>query len=376
MATTLKASSTTSSDGARFAARCALFFAPLVGLLALTVVMLHRVGELYTPDQIVPIQARTGALYLPEFHDWSLFFPRYFLVGARAHLPEVMVLGSSRVKTVRSVFFRAPEREFNAGIPATNTVGTWRAFLGALPQDRLPRVILLDINPWWFRSATRVQPARDFMAGYSTMQLLDFSWRRGFWWSVDQLRSPRPRVEGFLGVQGQRERSGLRPDGSLLLSKREPDEPPDVVAQNILDGTRPFFHDAGPLSQPALAEMEAFLRFCDERGVRVVGYISGFKPSYFAGLQREPRLAYFFQTAPALAPLFAATHQELFDFLDASTIGCTDAEFLEPMHESDVCTLRTLAAMARRSATVASVVDADALDAMRSRRASDWELGF
>jgi hypothetical protein len=369
MDTTPRASSTTSSEGlGRFGARCAVFFAPLLGLLGFTAATLHRAGELYTPDEAVEIQARSDVLYLPQFPNWNLFFPRYHHVAASAHRADVLVLGSSRVKTLRSRFFRAPERQFNAGIPATERVGAWRKFLAALPPGGLPRTLFLDIDPWWFREHAAVEPPRDFMRGYSALELFDFAWRRGFWWSAGELSSPTPRAEGFLGVQAQLEHSGLRRDGSLHLAKRQPDEPPEVIARNIRDGLRPFFPDPGPLSIPALTEMRTLLRYATQHGIHVIGYISGFKPSYFTPMQGEPRIRYFFEAGPALEKLFAEERHEFFDFLDAAAIGCTDAEFVEPMHESEACTVRTLAEMARRSATVASLVDVEALRAPESGR--------
>jgi hypothetical protein len=332
-------------------------------------------GELATPDEAFEIQQRTKALYFPSFHSWPLFFARYHLVGALKRRPRVLVFGSSRVKTLRSDFFREPERQFNAGIPGTdNAVGSWRRFLLALPPDGLPSTIFINLDPWRFGAATVVQPEPDFLRRYSRLEILDFAWRKGFWWSVDQVRTRPAPVPGFLGVEAQRERSGLRPDGSLFKPRRAPDESLEDVQRNLDAGQAPFFQGEPRLSQPALDELKRFLDLCAEHRIKVIGYVSSLKPAYYAAMKSDPRFAYSWLVAPALAPLFEQTHHELFDFLDPAKLGCDDGQFLDSMHESEVCTVRLLLAMAKESETVASLVDARELQTLLDHRRSAWEL--
>lgn len=46
------------------------------------------------------------------------------------------------------------------------------------------------------------------------------------------------------------------------------------------------------------------------------------------------------------------------------------------MHESEVCTVRLLTAMAKGSETVASLVDTQELQTLLDHRRSEWELDF
>ncbi len=378
MATTQKTSSTTSSESlGRFALRCAIFFAPLVAGLVLTLVVVRPTGELYTPDQVAALQEQKPLIYLPDFHNFPLFFPRFHFAAARLRQPEVLVLGSSRSKTIRSEFFRNPKSMFNAGIPGhAYLVGDGTRFLQALPQDHLPKYVFVDIDPWCFRSAGPVDSGADFMRAYSTMEIIDFSWRKAFWWSLHQLRSPTPRTPGFIGIQAQREQAGLRPDGTLYTPRRQPDETTAQIEQHVELGLEPFFHDVPTPSAAALRAFDEFLTYCQAHGIRVIGFISSFRPTNYEVLKRSPQLQYYFSVGAALQPMFERTHSELFDFADPASLGCTDAEFLDLMHESDVCTVRMLIQMAKQSPTVASLVDVSALDAMLVHRKSSFELGF
>jgi len=370
-----RTSSTTNSESAgHFGLRCLLFFTPLLAALGLTLVMLQRAGELYTPDEIVEIQARSAVLSLPEFHNWGLYFPRFHFVGARSRRPRVLVFGSSRAKTVRSEFFRRPSEVFNAGIPATETVGAFQRFLAQLPDNQLPDHVLIDLDPWWFRQAATLDVADDFMRPYSTLEIIDFAWRRGFWWSLKELRHPVAEAPDYLGVQGKRERSGLRPDGSLYLSKREPDETAAEITQKLRDGVRPFFHDTEELSPLALRELSRFLRFCQLHHVKVIGYTSSLKPSYFRPMRSDHRLDYYWKVPGAVKPLFEETGNEFHDFLDPDLLGCSDSQFLDPMHEAETCTLRLLTALSARSEAMAELVDTEHLQVLLAHRLSDWEL--
>ncbi len=366
---------TTNSEGTKaLPFQCSLFFAPIAAALIFTAGMLWHVGELMSPDAVVKMQQRSRIIYLPQFQEWPRFSPGYLLQAVSRRRPEILVFGSSRVKGVGSAFFREPPVVFNAGLPATTvSVGTWRHFLESLPPDYSPRYVLIDLDPWWFRQAAIVQDSSALGQPYSSMDIIDFAWRRGFWWSVDQLRSRAVIDPGYLGVQAIARHQGVQPDGSFFLPKNF--VPPKMDA-GARAGAWPWMHDSETLSSSAVHELNRFLSFCERRGIRVVGFMSSFRPEYYAAVQQEPGLRYMRSLKPTLAPLFEQVHGAFFDYLDPASTGCPELGFVDPLHESEVCTVRMLFNMAERNEAVASLVDFGKLKVMLQNRKSDWQLDF
>jgi hypothetical protein len=245
----------------------------------------------------------------------------------------------------------------------------------------VPRYILLDFDPWWFRQGATVEASSGLEEPYSSREIVDFAWRRGFWWSLEQLSSRSVAGGGFLGAQAITQHQGVRPDGSFFLPagfrpKKEGAVLREELEQRVRDGIWPWVHDSENLSISAVHELRRFLDFCEARGIRVVGFMSVFRPEYYSAVQQERGLRYIWKVKPALEPVFEQAHSSFLDYLDPSSIGCPEQEFVDPLHESEVCAIRMLIKMAEQSEVVASVVDAGKLKAMLRNRTSDWQLGF
>jgi hypothetical protein len=130
------------------------------------------------------------------------------------------------------------------------------------------------------------------------------------------------------------------------------------------------------LSPAALEEIEQLLIFSSKHNMEVIGYLSPFHPALYDALQKDTQLTYYWRVAPALAQLFKQHNGAFLDFQDPATIGCTSPEFLDALHDSEVCTVRALIAMAQRDAMARRVFDEKKLKEFLVRRKSDWELGF
>jgi hypothetical protein len=358
--------------------RCALFFAPLAAMLALSTFALYFTGELTRPADAVKLQASSPALYYPLYQPKSVY-PNYKLAGASRRHSEVLVLGASRGFSVRREFVSVPEDLFyNAAMIGVGVLGIMREFLDRLPQDRLPHVVLLVMDPWWFRKDAPVQPEPDPFEVASPIAVLDFAWRNGLYLATR--RGTFSSQPDLIGVDARRQTSGLRPDGSFLAGQRWLDTVPNLL-QNQLSGIRneegPFFIPGPPdLSREAMEEMERFLTYCSRHGIAVIGYFSPFHPALFDAVRKERRLEYYQRVAPALAPLFHRYGAVLFNFQDPDSIGCTSGEFLDVFHESEVCAIRDLIAISSREEKARSILDVKKLEGFLNRRISAWQLGF
>ena len=93
-------------------------------------------------------------------------------------------------------------------------------------------------------------------------------------------------------------------------------------------------------------------------------------------MKTEPRIAYWWGVATKVAPLFTESGGEFYDFQDAASIGCSDAEFFNSMHPTDVCTTRMFLELAKRSPTIEPLVSRERLEKILRDRVADWDLGL
>ena len=361
----------------RFGLRCGLFFAPLLGVLAFSVASLHLSGELMSPQEVLELQQNAGAIYYPLYQPKPAY-PSYKLAGAARNNPEILVLGSSRGFSIRSEFTRAPQRFYNATLFGADKVGIMRQFLEHMPQDQLPRAVILTIDPWWFRKGAPVQAEPDYFEPASRMEIINFAWRNGISWGIRHRLSPGPAH--LVGAKAKLQESGLRPDGSFMAGQRWLDTVPSLLdrqLRDLRDHADPWFHPASAgISPEALDELSRFLLYCKAHGSRVIAYMPTVHPALHKAIQAHPRLDYYQQTASALAPLFQQHGAAFFDLQDPAKMGCSAGEYLDAFHESEVCTIRVLLAMMQRDAGPLSIFDRASLEGFLERRESSWQLGF
>ncbi len=361
----------------RFALRCVIFFAPLLGLLAFAAVSLNIAGELIDPERVLELQESEPVLYAPMYQPRQVY-PRYKLLGAIKRHPEVLAIGSSRILSVRNELVRESGNLFYNAYMFAAPLGSIRQFLEQLPPDRLPRYLILDIDPWWFRQDAQTQPEPDFFQPSSPMQIIDFAWRNGIYCGTQRWTYLAPPT--LIGASARMTRAGLRLDGSFSANERFLDSVPNLLEstlKSVRDGTDQHFLNGSPsLSAGAIEETQRLLNYCSAHHVLIIGYISTYHPSLYDTVRKDSRMDFLWRVAPALAQRFHEAGALLFDFQDPARIGCHAGEYLDPIHESEVCTAKELLAMALQDSRVGAVIDAGKLEGFLSHRRSDWQLGF
>lgn len=374
-----KGLSTSSSNAlTRFSIRCALFFAPLAALLAVATGSLYYAGELTPVADVVEAQRRSPALYDPVGHPRSVV-PKFKLLSAIARRPEILVLGSSRANSLRGEFVRPPsDRFYNAAVWSAESIGFARQFLQHLPEDCLPRHLLLDVDPWWFFKGVKVQPEPDFFRSSTPVEIIDFSWRTGLWWATQRQAYTSSRAK--IGILAKEYDSGLRPDGSYLMGDRlfairenlEKDQ-----LQMVEQGTDQWFpRVSAQLSDDALGELRRLLDYCAARQIAVVGYMSPLNPVLYDAVRRHRRLSLSLRVPSSLRPLFEQRGFVLLDLEDPALPGCTASEYIDLVHESEVCGARNLVTITRLDPTSRSFLDPEKLESLLTTRKSDWRFAF
>jgi len=328
-----------------------------------------------SPGEVVERQQASPAIYYPLYQPKSAY-PSYKLAAVARRQPDILVLGSSRGFSIRSEFAREPRAFYNGTLIAADKLGIVRQFLERM--NHLPREVILTVDPWWFRKNATLQPEQDYFAPASRLEIINFAWRNGVSLGLRNRLSGGPA--DLIGANAKRQHSGLRADGSFLAGQRWLDSVPHLLEDQLSDidaQADPWFHPAPPgLSTPALEEMRHFLLDCSAHGIRVVAYMPTFHPALYRAIRSDPRLDYYWQVAPALAPLFQEQGADFFEFQDPAQVGCGSAEYLDGFHESDVCTIRVLLTIAKRDAVASSVFSVEKLERFLKNRVSDWQLGF
>jgi len=371
--------STSNSNGlAKFGIRCAVFFTPVVALLALATGSLYFAGELMPAAGVIAVQQHSRALYYPVGHPYSVL-PQYKLAGATIQRREILVLGSSRANCMRSDFLRGPsDRFYNAAVWSAANIGFARLFLGRLPSNQLPRYVLLSIDPWWFYRDNPAQPGPDFFRSSTPLEIVDFSWRTGLWWLTQ--RQAYERLDTRIGILAKQMDCGLRPDGSFfagpsLWAARSRNEKEQM--EQVQNHNDPWFSKSSPgISAATLEEMRGLLDYCAARHIVIIGYISPLNPELYSTIRNDKLRAFNFQVGPKLASLFAQRGFPFFDFQNPAIPGCNADEYGDLVHETEVCSARNLLAMARQDRRMTALVDADKLQALLANRKSDWQLTF
>jgi hypothetical protein len=378
MATTQKVSSISSSEAmSRLAFRCALFFAPLLGLLALAVVSLYVAGELTAPERVLELQESAPVLYDPMYQPRQVY-PHYKLLGTLKRHPEVLALGGSRILSIRKEFVRQSGNRFYNGYMFAAPLGSIRQFLDRIPSAQLPRYLILEIDPWWFREDAQVQPDPDFFEPVPRMQIIDFAWRNGLYLATQRWTFFAP--PNLIGAGARMTRAGLRPDGSFSASERFLDAVPSLLEntlRSVREGTDEHFrYGSAGISPSAMEEMQRLLNYCSEHHVTMIGYLSTYHPSLYDTIRRDSRMDFLWRVAPALAPRFQEADALLFDLQEPDRVGCPAGEYLDAFHESEVCTAKVLLTMALQDSRAGAVFDAAKLEKFLSHRRSEWQLGF
>jgi len=330
-----------------------------------------------TPERVIELQESAAVLYNPAYQPKQVY-PHYKLLGTLKRHPEVLAIGSSRILSIRNEFVRDSGNHFYNAYMFAAPLGSIRQFLEQIPAGHLPRYLILDIDPWWFRQDAQTQPEPDFFKPASPMQIIDFAWRNGLYCGTQ--RWTYSASPALIGAGARMTRSGLRPDGSYAANERFLDAVPNLletVLKGVRNGTDQHFHNGSPnLSRTAIEEMQRLLNFCSAHNVMLIGYISTYHPSLYDFVRRDSRMDFLWRVAPALAPLFQKAGAPLFDFQDPARIGCQAGEYLDEVHESEVCTAKELRAMALLDPRAVAVFDAAKLEGFLSHRRSEWQLGF
>lgn len=340
----------------RFLLKLALYALPFAVPFVLLCGFMVYTGESMPLRMVAQMQlSEQPVLYRPRYGNRDLEFKT---ISANLRQAEILTLGSSRVLQFRAQFFnRQPRQFYNAGAPAW-TLDQVQALLAGLTYT--PRIVILGIDQSWFNDAvvpeTFEPQVSDFQhlfaANRSLMQqIVDGTIGKEDFDIGRYLARREPGHGGLaLGLRAIRDGHGFRNDGSeqygdfLVAHWLYPQNERQRHLDNVRDG-REMYAYGDTVSAARLAQLEALLRLCDERGITVIGFLPPFMPTLYQQITTDGNHTYLDALDPALAALFARYHFPYFDFTDGAALDAADDDFFDGWHASERIYLRLYARM-------------------------------
>jgi hypothetical protein len=330
----------------RFFSSLLLFLAPLLLIFGGLAAFLIYTGEAMPLSVVVALQSGDApVLYRPRFGNRDF---DYKLLASETRKPEILAVGSSRVLQFRAGFFnRKPETFYNAAAPAW-TLQDIDDFLQALKHN--PRILILALDHPWFNDAFMFEPPprrvsdlnQLFNTAISVLQSLTIGDQLDFNF---MLRRVEPKRGGLaLGFRAIVAGHGFRNDGSeqygdfLVAHYLSPDIERARHLDWMLTGQRMYVY-GDHVSETRLAQLEAILARCKERGILVVGFTPSFVPSLYDEMLAAGRHGYISELPVRLREMFDRDGYVYFDFSDGETIGAKDADFFDGWHASELANL-------------------------------------
>jgi hypothetical protein len=352
----------------------ALGLVPALTFAVLSGMFLRRSYERASYDEIIAKQLRDGGIYGSAMKN---DFYEYKVALYRTTLPKLVAIGSSRTMELQQLGFRAPFVTLGGAVRSISDGE--RIFAEMKATGHLPEIVIFGVDYWWFNDAFEGYNRKDESLGsykaraeswlgtyFSPARWL-YSRKVGAREYVEiglhgkQLPRPLPPAYGLAALDNLR---GFAPDGHYRYlgdafgRLPEPDARWKESIDLIRRGGDRFVYGEHP-SEKRFAEFHALLDGFRAAGVHVITFMPPVSSAILAEHARQgDKLGYIEETRERLRREFPDHH----DFLDATTVGSNDCEFVDAYHGGEITYLRVVRALADDPATkLASYVDRDLL---------------
>lgn len=343
----------------RFVLTLLAFWLPVALVFGLAEAALWRAGEYVPCSEVVEEQAKPGSdtLWLRGYADQD--FPRYKWLGFQKKRPRVVALGSSRAMHLRAEMFGADGASFYNMGGAVRSLADLEAWINAVPDELLPKVVVLEVDVWWLDENWPGEElftegiSRDHLqwqTHLTAMRGLLFSQR----WSFAGRMLAQGRRPDRIGLRAELLDEGFRPDGSRQTWRPPP--PPQETAKYLeainrnsasaqsTGGTA--LQKVSNLSRDRLAQLDRLLMRLEERGVTVLGFASAFTGSFVDANERDPRSRLLWSGFRKEVPkLFRARRMPFVMAMRTRDVGLDDRYMWDSHHPNDTFHLHVLSSM-------------------------------
>jgi hypothetical protein len=311
-------------------------------------------------------------LYGPVYGDQTLY---YKLEMVKRVSPEVLALGNSKILTMRTGFFKEGVTFYNTGgsIP---DIASFRKFMQL--SGVTPKYIIMTVEPLHFDPLVLVSTSSLYQPPVQTSFLKRLSSTISRSWpivykdyfmgkfTVKELLNKNQEVE-TVGLNARVNNTGFRNDGSLHYGKPyKLDAARDAKINKaiLFIDTKSNIKSEHDFSEPALAELDTFLKYCKERNIIVVGYIPPTPQVVEDAYKRHSSYDFIFKTYTKTKPIFDTYGFKVFDTFSLSRIGATDLQAIDEYHTNEKAMVLTLLTMSGKGSPLSSVISQEKLKAI------------
>lgn len=289
----------------------------------------------------------------------------YKLRRSFAVRPEMVFLGSSRVTQFRDVMAPKGLRFFNASLAASSLTEALNFERALFPRVK-PRILLLGIDPWWFRPDRGTGDSQPTSIEFSYSALVSAVFRAGL--HLDVLRN---LVSGDLighidslghrravGYMASTTDNGFRPDGSYQygdiltgryalgkLRRMGREFGFSYYRTQVTGQTGRFAYVGAPDPRQAdiLGQIVAEAR---NSGVDLVLFFPPMAEGVMEAIRQTPAQArYMKEVADMVARVAAETGVPFFNRHDLAALGISDDHTLDGIHVDEIASLAALRSM-------------------------------
>lgn len=351
----------------RFLKTIALFLVPAVLAVGVFGAALLHSGELAPMEEVrrAALEGRLSRFGFAYRENIRAF--KEAVAGARG--AEVLVLGTSRSMQLRSEFF-GTDSFYNAG-GGIAYLSQARHFLERMPEHARPKRLLLVLDQYFYNAKWRVfepedseQPEQDSTADVIvTLRHMIWDYGNGKF----LLRQVFGAPDGTYGLMAAARGAGFCDDGSYRYGSEllHPEQSLDAGFANTFERieqeTNRFESGETP-DEAAFAETRALLEYCSANGIAVTAFMPPYAPSVWQRMQQTGNYRYIPAAYAALQELFAEYGFEVFDY--SSLPETQDDQYVDGFHGSDRVYAAVCARLARDSALMGDLFDAEALTAL------------
>lgn len=370
----------------KFIGTIALFCIPLSFVFVLPAFVWYHSREYEPLSRVLTEQARDPETLFGSAYATPAKSYKQALLGAYA--PVVVAVGTSRVMEFRSSFFARPGEFRNLGGIMASPADL-ADLASRLATDAKLRVMIFGLDQRFFNpdfvseTAEKASgppdgdPLMTFLAGAWRQSYIDYA--KGRFTLSDLARIDRSSRN--IGLTALVLGDGFLPDGSYVYHSIAQKKTHRAVLIDDMTKTardvhraRGSFQYGREIDETKLAQVNAFLRAMQERGVIVIGFLPPYSTIVADEIDSVPD-AYMRskkELPKKVEKVFRAHDFAFFDLTNPAIFGSSDTEFIDSTHGSDKAYARIAIYLATHAAVLAPHVDTNALTVSIKRSSDDF----
>lgn len=347
----------------KFLCRLLVFLIPfyfLGGFVGLIYYIGWMTGEFGSFDRIMELQRREHNVLVGMGYNEQNAYYKY--KNANYYQAKVIALGTSRVMQFKDDYFSLGF--YNCGGAVSGNYDEYLNFVKNL--EYTPELIILGLDQWvfndaWNRNCIKYEgdtPIRMIDRNNVSMECSMIRDMINHKWNMDSINN-YPMNYGF---NGRIKDNGFRWDGSYYCGSvyQEPENEEDYMFKDtfnrIFEGNRRF-EWGDDVDEETYEYLSAFLKYCSENKIKVVGFAPPFAPSVYNQMAASGNYGYLNEISPGCKKMFEEYGYEYFEYTDAKMFNVNDAYFTDGFHGGEVVYAYIVEDMLKQGSCLCDYVD-------------------